>query len=66
DLLRATVVTAGPDDPTPIGIAAGAGRVGSAEERNLEACRWLVVRGEAREGRNASRSGMFVALAEEA
>jgi hypothetical protein len=49
-----------------VGLAYGAGWIGSAEEGTLEQAWRLVVRGEALEGRWALRAGAFVELAEEA
>jgi hypothetical protein len=59
-------VTASHDDSEPIGMAFGAGWIGSAEDGTLEVCWRLIVRGDALEGRYALRGGVFVELAEEA
>jgi hypothetical protein len=50
-------------EPLPVGIAHGAGWIGSAEEGTLEQAWRLVVRGEAVDGRWALRGGVFVELA---
>jgi hypothetical protein len=51
-------------EPMPVGMAFGAGWIGSAREGTLEQAPRLLVRGEAMEGRYALRGGVFVELAE--